>query len=158
MHHGNEDTPLKPYDCTDDVSNHKALVLRRMWILAQEIERRAVAHDDSKLLLPEKELFDKWTPELKHRTFGSEYYKQALDAMGEGVQHHYQMNRHHPEHFADGVDDMTLVDIIEMLCDWSAAAATKGLPVDLAHAQERFKLSPQLSRILQNTLDEYSNQ
>jgi hypothetical protein len=42
--------------------------------------------------------------------------------MGDGLKHHYSHNRHHPEFFGeDGVDGMTLVDLIEMLADWKAA-------------------------------------
>jgi hypothetical protein len=39
-----------------------------------------------------------------------------------GLKHHYAYNRHHQEFFGeDGVDGMTLVDLIEMLPDWKAA-------------------------------------
>jgi hypothetical protein len=42
--------------------------------------------------------------------------------MGDGLKHHYAHNRHHPEFFGeDGVDGMSLVDVIEMLADWKAA-------------------------------------
>jgi hypothetical protein len=35
--------------------------------------------------------------------------------MGDGLKHHYAHNRHHPEFFGeDGVDGMSLVDVIEM--------------------------------------------
>jgi hypothetical protein len=43
--------------------------------------------------------------------------------MGDGLMHHDAHNRHHPEFFGeDGVDGMTLVDVIEMLADWKAAS------------------------------------
>jgi Family of unknown function (DUF5662) len=35
--------------------------------------------------------------------------------------HHYAANRHYLEHFANGVNDVTLVDLVEMLADWKAA-------------------------------------
>jgi hypothetical protein len=143
------------YDCTNDVMEHKRKVeywMRRFWT---QLENRAPIHDRSKLDDPEeKALFDKWVPELKVRTFGSDYYKQALDAMGEGVQKHYKANRHHPEHFKNGVDGMTLIDVVEMVSDWMAAAEAKNVHVDLDHAAKRFGLSEQLVKIIANQLRE----
>jgi hypothetical protein len=146
---------MSDYDCTDDVMEHKRKVeywMRRFW---ESLKKRASIHDDSKLQDPEeKAMFDHWTPELRVRTFGSEQYKQALDGMGEGVRRHYRANRHHPEHFPNGVNDMTLIDVLEMVCDWMAAAEDKKVPVDLDHAQARFGLSDQLTAIIANTLRE----
>jgi cytochrome c5 len=141
-----------PYDCTADVMAHKAKVERIMRDFARQLEERAACHDDSKLKTPEKELFDQWTPELKQRTFGTDYYKQALDGMGEGIQHHYRANRHHPEHFEIGVYGMTLVDVVEMFCDWCAAAEGRGVPVDLDNGAKRFHISEQLTAIFANTV------
>lgn len=143
------------YDCTEDVMEHKALV--KYWLdqWAELLKARAVRHDDSKLKDPvEKALFDHWTPELRRLTFGSDEYKLALDGMGEGVQRHYKANRHHPEHYKRGVNDMTLLDVMEMVADWMAAARKKGTYVDLNHAAQRFGLSEQLVEIIANTLRE----
>jgi hypothetical protein len=35
--------------------------------------------------------------------------------------HHYVRNRHHPEYHCNGISDMTIIDKIEMVCDWMAA-------------------------------------
>jgi hypothetical protein len=75
--------------------------------------------------------------------------------MGDGLKHHYAHNRHHPEFFGeDGVDGMTLVDVIEMLADWKAATEHHD-DGDLAKSreiqQERFGLCDQLVAILSNT-------
>ncbi len=85
---------------------------------------------------------------------GTDEYKVALDGMGEGVKLHYKANRHHPEHYANGVDDMTLIDVVEMLADWMAAAQARNVSVDLKHAAERFGLSEQLVRLMANQLRE----
>jgi hypothetical protein len=72
---------------------------------------------------PEVQVFDEFTPKLRTSTYGSDAYKGHLEAMGGGLKHHYAHNRHHPEFFGeDGVDGMALVDLIEMLADWKAAA------------------------------------
>ena len=36
------------------------------------------------------------------------------------IQHHVTTNRHHPEFHADA-NDMSDVDLIEMVCDWTAS-------------------------------------
>lgn len=116
---------------------------------------RSIHHDDSKLNDPvEKDLFDHWTPELRKLTFGSDEYKIALDSMGEGVKRHYKANRHHPEHYQNGINDMTLVDLVEMICDWMASAEAKNAYVDLDNGAKRFGISEQLLEIIANTLRE----
>jgi hypothetical protein len=116
---------------------------------------RAMIHDASKLKDPrEKALFDQWTPELQTRSFGSPEYQEALQQMGEGLKLHYAANEHHPEHFKNGIDGMTLYNLVEMVCDWMAAAEKKGIPIDMDYLQERFKISPQLRSIIENTFDE----
>ena len=140
------------YDCTKDVNEHQRRV--RFWLnwIMDVLRYRAEHHDDSKLQPPEKEIFDEYTPKLKTLEFGSDDYKAALVGMGEGLKHHYQVNPHHPEHFVNGIDDMGIWDVVEMIADWMAAASVKDANIDLDYLQERFKLSPQLCSIIHNTL------
>jgi len=112
-------------------------------------------HDDSKLYGPERDIFDEYTPKLKDSTYGSDEYKQFLKEMGGALNHHYRNNRHHPEHFLNGMNGMNLVDIIEMLCDWKAATLRhedgdmlKSLEINI----KRFKIDFQLAKILHNTI------
>ena len=100
-------------------------------------------------------MFDIWTPELKRREFGGDEYKQALAEMGKGLKHHYENNRHHPEHYENGIEGMTIVDIIEMICDWMAAAETKGVPIDMDYLANRFNISNQLTKIIVNTTGDF---
>jgi Family of unknown function (DUF5662) len=126
------------------------LLLELMW----EIGLRVTHHDESKLREPEKSMFDEFTPKLRDSTYGSEEYKGFLVQMGEALQHHYANNRHHPEHFENGVDGMTLVDLVEMLADWKAATerhADGDLEKSLKIQKERFGISDQLASILHNT-------
>ncbi|HLM20949.1 MAG TPA: DUF5662 family protein [Propionibacteriaceae bacterium] len=89
--------------------------------VVKELLDQSTRHDRSKTESPEVEVFDEFTPKLKTSTYGSDEYKAFLAAMGDGLKHHYEANRHHPEHFDNGVNDMTLVDLVEMLADWKAA-------------------------------------
>lgn len=88
---------------------------------ADQLIDRGVRHDRSKLESPEAEGFAKCTHALKGLTYGSEEYKEQLKEMRPFLKHHYEHNAHHPEHWDEGVRDMTLMDLIEMLCDWAAA-------------------------------------
>ena len=145
---------MKHYDCTQDVRDHIDKI--RYWLrdMVINIEIRAQLHDASKLLEPEKSIFDLWTPKLKEFEFGSEEYKQALAEMGEALNHHYKNNEHHPEHYAFGVNGMTLVDLIEMVCDWMAAAQTKNTAVNIDYLADRFDIPDMLKNIIVNTLND----
>ena len=143
------------YDCTDEVKEHIGLVQKWMEDFRYILKGRAGVHDASKLNNPaEKAMFDKWVPELKARKFGSPEYQEALEQMGEGLRMHYEANEHHPEHYPNGIDGMTLYNLIEMVCDWMAAAEKKGVPVDMDYLQKRFNISPQLRSVIENTFKE----
>jgi hypothetical protein len=117
---------------------------------------RAESHDASKLKHPEVEIFAKYTPILKALTYGSEEYKQTLEEMRPALDHHYEVNTHHPEHHEFGIDDMDLVDIIEMLCDWKAASerhADGNISKRIKINTDRFSMNQQLVNILSNSLE-----
>lgn len=109
------------YDSTKDTQEHREQVWRFLHMFIAELAERATWHDESKLVEPEKSVFDRVTPLLKTLTYGSDEYKAALASMGTALRHHYENNRHHPEHFVHGIHDMTLIDLVEMYCDWCAA-------------------------------------
>jgi hypothetical protein len=145
------------FDSRPDTLIHSQRVGELMVAVVKELLDRSTCHDRSKTQPPEVHVFDEYTPKLKTSTYGSEEYKLFLAGMGDGLQHHYASNRHHPEHFADGVAGMTLVDVIEMLADWKAATerhADGDLARSLAIQQERFGLSDQMLAILRNTAAE----
>ena len=68
--------------------------------------------------------------------------------------HHYANSRHHPEHFAKGILDMNLIDIVEMLCDWKAASERQkdgNLLKSIELNAARFGYDDQVKQILINT-------
>jgi len=145
------------YDSRPGTLEHIARVAELMDDFAALLRARAQRHDASKLSDPERSVFDEYTPKLKDSTYGSDEYKGYLAGMGEGLTSHYAHNRHHPEHFENGVDDMGLVDIIEMLMDWKAATERHDngdLERSIRLNTDRFSLTPQLARILANTAAE----
>jgi hypothetical protein len=118
------------------------------------ILHRAEIHDQSKLEPPEVDIFEVYTPKLRDTTYGSDEYKQFLSEMKPAIEHHNEVNRHHPEHFADGVKGMTLIDLIEMVCDWKAATMRHhdgDIMRSIDINQKRFGFTDELATILRNT-------
>jgi len=145
---------MNDYDSTQDTREHIAKVRECLSEVIRRLEQRALEHDASKLQSPEKEIFDEWTPKLRAMTYGSDEYKAGLVEMGAGLKHHYQHNSHHPEHYPGGVHDMSLLDVIEMLCDWHAATqrhADGDMGQSLRINADRFGIDRQLGMILANT-------
>ena len=142
------------FDSRADTLKHSQRVGELMIQLAHELLDRATRHDRSKTEPPEVVTFNEFTPRLADLTYGSDEYRECLKAMGPALEHHYAMNRHHPEHFAEGINDMTLVDLLEMLADWKAASErhTDGsLDASLPIQQKRFRIDSQLMGILHNS-------
>ena len=142
------------YDSAADTINHIGSVRAKLGKVIRNLNERADRHDRSKLESPEKPIFDRYTPKLKGTTYGSDEYKQYLIEMKVGLDHHYAHNSHHPEHYADGIDGMSLLDVIEMLCDWKAATARHAdgdMRQSLLLNARRFGIGDQLARILSNT-------
>jgi hypothetical protein len=71
---------------------------------------------------------------------------------------HYVQNTHHPEHYPNGVDGMSLLDLIEMLMDWKAASERHPGGMNIACSidlsSQRFSVGEQLKQILLNTAKE----
>jgi hypothetical protein len=82
---------------------------------------RGWKHDWSKYRWSEASYFAKTIFDLKHSVYGSEEYKEMLASIQPAIKVHYERNSHHPEHHKNGVQDMTELDKLEMICDWSAA-------------------------------------
>lgn len=149
---------MNGYDSTADTLKHSQRVGELMGELVKDILDRSYRHDRSKTEDPELAVFNEYTPKLKHSTYGSDEYQGFLEGMGEGLAHHYANNRHHPEHFENGIEGMTLVDVVEMLCDWKAATERHDdgdIMRSLEIQQERFGMGDTLTQILRNTVIQF---
>lgn len=127
-------------------------------MMVRELLRRGEIHDQSKLGDLERSTFVEFTPKLKDSTYGSDEYKGFLKAMGPALDNHYANNRHHPEHFPNGIEDMNLIDVLEMVLDWKAASSRhsdgniwKSIEINYG----RFGFSEELKLILQNTIRDF---
>ena len=125
-----------------------------------ELSKRYQSHDASKLEEPEKPYFDKATSKLKGLSYGSEEYKQALRDIRPALDHHYSNNSHHPEHFnKDGISGMTLIDLVEMFCDWCAASHRHedgDIFKSISSNSKRFGYDAVLAKILENIAKKYN--
>lgn len=136
---------------------HIHAVRENLYSIIKELDNRATLHDKSKLESPEQEIFGENYEALGKTEYGSPEYTDLLKKVQPALDHHYANNRHHPQHWPNGIDDMTLIDLIEMLCDWRAATARNkngNIRKSIEHNSERFKISPQLTKIFENTVRE----
>ena len=118
----------KIYEHATDTILHKSFVFKSCLKMAENLKnqgdydmalallQRANAHDNSKLVGPELELlasiFGNQEAFTDPSVSLSDYEKQIIEK-------HWENNRHHPEHF-ENIEDMSELDIIEMVCDWYA--------------------------------------
>ena len=148
-------------ECQVETMKHIELVRKYLRFFTDKLTTRGVEHDRLKLESPEVEIFTEYTPKLAEATYGSEEYNNFLREMGVALQHHYANYRHHPEHCEKGINDMTLIDIVEMLCDWRAAAARQldgNLLKSIEVNAERFGYGEQLKQIFINTAKMFDEQ
>jgi hypothetical protein len=140
---------------------HIELVMQLLETMKHELSRRQFSHDRSKLESPEMEMFEQFTHRLAGMTYGSDEYKECLEEMKRlALGHHYENNRHHPEHYPNGIEGMNLIDMVEMVCDWQAASKRHGdgnIYRSIEINTDRFNLSPQLVQILKNTVPLLTN-
>lgn len=144
-------------DSTQDTREHIGKVQARVHECTNNLIVRADRHDASKLVEPEKSGYDRLTADLKDIVYGTDEYRAALVAAKPVIEHHYAVNTHHPEHYDNGIAGMSLLDLIEMLCDWKAASErTKqgSIAQSLVHNKARFGMSDQLAQIFENTVKE----
>ena len=146
------------YDSKEDTKQHIQQVRVFTERIAEAIIDRGDYHDQSKLHSPEKEIFDEYTPKLATTTYGSEEYKTYLEEMKVALSYHYSKNRHHPEHYPNGIHGMNLVDLIEMLCDWKAATMRHNdgdIMMSIELNQGRFGYDDGIKQLMINTVKYY---
>lgn len=134
---------------------HKTIVKNSIKRIIKELTIRAGQHDNSKLCDPEKSVYDEYSDQLHQVKYGSKEYEAIRQKMESAIEHHFEVNRHHPEHFPGGIKEMNLVDIIEMLCDWKARAdhdSETDIIAGIEINQQKFGFSDDLKQIFINTV------
>ena len=139
----------------EETQEHIERVMELIDFTIKEMSQKAIEHDASKLEEPELSIFAIYGEKLKNVTYGSEQYKKYLKEMKVALDHHYSVNRHHPEFFKNSVRGMNLMDLLEMICDWKAATERRkdgDVYKSIKINKERFGYSDELEEILLNTV------
>jgi len=139
----------------NETKKHILTVGKYINICSKLLFERAITHDQTKMENPEWDIFKEYTPKLATSTYGSDEYKIFLKEMNIALKHHYENNRHHPEYYENGIKDMTLIDLVEMLCDWKSATLRHNngdIIKSIEQNQKRFGYSDELKQILLNTI------
>ena|SRR5260221_9161555 len=142
-----------PSEFVKDLVDHKGRVAGYLQMVANALFRRAAIHDNSKFMPEEYEPYDKAFPELQKYAFGTKELQAVYDKIRPALQHHFAFNDHHVEHFEHGVNDMTLIQLIEMVCDWLAASerSKTSIEMGLEINKEKYGIDDQTFAIILNT-------
>lgn len=117
--------------------------------LALDLLKRACIHDNSKLeeeeLLALSRIINDKDCLTNSKEQLSEFKKNAIAL-------HWKNNRHHPEFFSD-INNMTELDILEMICDWYARSMqynTNFLEFVYDRQKNRFHFPEQMFKVIEN--------
>lgn len=117
---------------------HRGYLTAGIGLVTAALQRRAAEHDLSKLKDDEFEGFSRINAAARIHKFGSPEYAEGMQQERPTIDLHFSRNRHHPERprLVAGIDtepddyqyvmklaaeQMTFIDVIEMVCDWWAA-------------------------------------
>ncbi len=146
-----------------DTRKHQQWVAEKMLACAKRLIDKAVVHDMSKFSDKEKPFYVNpvWELNTGGLEYGSVEHREVCKKMGEGANHHISVNDHHPEFFIpfsvqtlnDPIRAMDIFALLEMLCDWIAAAKRKGNNplIALEVLKKKFRIDEQLEAVLRNT-------
>ena len=147
---------IKEQACCYETMKHVERVRNLLNQAVRHLLKRGEEHDKTKFAEPELSAYTEHTPILKTLEYGSPEYIENARKLGPALQNHYSKNRHHPEYHKNGIDDMNLVDLIELFVDWKAASERNkngNLNLSIEKNGDRFKMSPQLIKIFENSVD-----
>ncbi len=138
-----------------DTLLHISEVKENLEEFSSELRKRGESHDRTKLQELEFDSFVSTREKFKKANYGSPEYQECIELTKSAVEHHYKNNRHHTAFHADGINDMNLIDIIEMIADWKAAARRspgKKLIDTLDYSKNKYGIDDQMFKIINNTL------
>lgn len=96
--------------------------------VSAELAERIVQHDQSKYGAVEyiPYVYLTWFHKMRNEGVSYSYPSPAIEgAIKLATEHHIHNNRHHPE-FHGNPNQMTEVDLVEMVCDWGAMTMELG--------------------------------
>lgn len=153
-----EIVPSDAFGLLRSYSRHLMFVRLALTHVTQELERRAIVHDASKMLDDEFAGFTRINAAARINKFGSPEYAEGMKRERRTIDLHFSRNTHHAEYYAEhpdalvnnrGAEGMTFLDVIEMVCDWWGARKGYDDPrswadtVELNFTQKGKYLSPE---------------
>jgi len=139
-----------------DVIRHVSEVQENMEDIAHDLKMRSISHDRSKFDDPEFSTFVRTRPEFRVANYGTPEYEAVVEKAREGVDHHYANNRHHTAYHPNGVKDMNLLDLLEMLADWKAASRRSPdltFMDSLPRAFKKYEMDETIQTLMRNTIE-----
>lgn len=122
--------------------------------IIDELIQRAINHDISKFSTEELkhnlEAFpERWRLEEQGHNYDSCEMNLYRKKFASDIKRHQRNNRHHVE-FHDNINDMNLIDLIEMLCDWCIASkeANNTIENSIDNNSQKYNIDEQLKQIL----------
>lgn len=156
----NNEIEYVPGSSIKETLEHKRQVSHYMNLVIKELIDRAEKHDNTKMEADEVEYFDEFTTKLKDSKYGSPEYMEFLENLKPALDHHYGRYRHHPEHFKNGMKDMNLIDLTELLIDWWASTlrhSNGDINKSIEINSERFKYGEEIKNLFHNTIEYLNN-
>ena len=138
------------------IQRHITIVQKYLTRLSNRLAERAIEHDLSKLSKDELAGFVEVNQIARLHPYGSPEHKASLSG-NKTIDLHFSRNSHHPEYWPNGIDDMSLLDLIELVVDWKAASLTYGqtsLQDSLAIQQKRFNLDDKMMWLISLIVEE----
>lgn len=112
---------------------------------AIEVLKRACEHDNTKFNDIELEHLISIITDDSNNSFKNAQNKLS-DREKKAIEVHWKNNRHHPEYFSSH-NNMSEIDIIEMVCDWYARSIqynTDFIPFIIERQKNRFKFNEEV--------------
>ena len=110
------------------IKYHIQCVQEAIWTVTKQLDRRATEHDKSKFKADEFAGYQRFDDMPEGLEYGSDEYKAEMAKVMKDnncYKIHCKRNDHHPEHY-DKIENMPLLAIIEMVCDWKGAQKSYG--------------------------------
>ena len=140
------------------LQHHLTAIRKNLLLFIEELSKRGQEHDASKFQSPEREIYASTFHKLAGTVYGSAESKDLLEESKIAIDHHYAKNRHHPEHHPNGIADMDLIDLLEMIADWVAATKRNkngNIHRSIVLNTPKYQITSQLASILTNTVNRY---
>lgn len=139
-----------------DTIDHIQKVQLYLQQIIDDLQKRLLVHDRSKLLPPEIDGYAGLKDAVNGLKYGTDEYRAAFEPFKSIIARHYAYNDHHPEHFNEGIKEMSLLQIVEMLADWKAASTRNSteLAPSLLASFQRFGIDEQLAVVIRNTVED----